>query len=310
LCSGAKGYTCWNAASVSGTLARKKLVAAIRSEMHSLRGFDASVIDRVKALIEKADAGRTAELNELAKRVQKLKQQRGNLIAAIKEWGPIPELNAERQELDAQDVEMQAERRRIESAINAPVALPNLQTIRDAIHCAFDSLTDESEEFGRLMKKLSPEILVFPVRPADGGKVVLRAKLTLSLAAVVEGAEHVSGLREVLRRDLLVDLFDPPQRIEHMGKYLEVSARYPHKTLRDIAAEDLRITATAVQNIAAMVNTMRALGTTDPYEYLTKPPSDQKKLCRHLHGRYRFDPRPGFPKLTGEPTGDGESCAA
>jgi len=304
-CSGAKAYGCWNGTSVSGTLVRKKLVAAIYQSIESLPEFDQVMIDSVKIKVEKAAGSRTAEMEALTKREEKLQRQRKNLMDAVKAWGPSPDLSNEMSEIAAEVADIQDLRRKIELAQKSPIVLPELATITKDIRAAFDAVAQDSEEFGRLMKRLAPEILVFPVRPVDGGNVVCRAKLTLNMASFVPGAELVSGLREVLQRELTVDLFDTPQRIEYLERYLAIAAKYPNKSMKAIAAEDFHITDVAVQNTAALARKMRELGVTDPYEELREPPQDQDKLCRHLHARYRFSPLEGFPKFEQDSAGDG-----
>ena len=57
-------------------------------------------------------------------------------------------------------------------------------------------------------------------------------------------------------------------------------------------AKELGLTITATQRASKLHRQMQALGLTDPYVEVTEPPSDLKKMRRHLHPRYKFDPLP------------------
>ena len=93
-------------------------------------------------------------------------------------------------------------------------------------------------------------------------------------------------MSEALRRDLEVDLFNPPQREEHRRRVVELRAA--GWTELRIAAE-LGITKTAVQQAAALQRRMDSLELSDPYLPVTEPPNDYGRLRRHRHSRYRFE---------------------
>jgi hypothetical protein len=97
-----------------------------------------------------------------------------------------------------------------------------------------------------------------------------------------------TGAKGLLRRELTVDLFDPPQRVRFREQV--VSLRAEGLTERQVA-DRLKITVTAAQRAAWLHRYMQAHDLTDPYLPVTEPPADQSKLRRHLHPRYRFEPR-------------------
>jgi hypothetical protein len=57
------------------------------------------------------------------------------------------------------------------------------------------------------------------------------------------------------------------------------------------AAELLGITQPAVQAARDLDKLMKEAGTTDAYVPVLEPPVDDKKLRRHLHPQYRFEPK-------------------
>jgi hypothetical protein len=117
--------------------------------------------------------------------------------------------------------------------------------------------------------------------------VVLRARFTLCLAPLVPRAAALHGLEGVLQREMVVDLFDPPQRVAYRQQVLDLRAQ---GLMERQVAERLGITETAVQRAAALGRRMAQLGVTDLYQPVHAPPRDYGKLRRHKHPRYRFEP--------------------
>jgi hypothetical protein len=107
----------------------------------------------------------------------------------------------------------------------------------------------------------------------------------MALAPLVRD-EVPPALGGALRRTLVVDLFDPPEREAFRGPATELLANGLKQ--RDVAWE-LGISQAAVQHAAALAQSVRQQGTSDAYELLTAPPDDYKKLRRHRHPRYRFE---------------------
>jgi len=154
-------------------------------------------------------------------------------------------------------------------------------------------LAVDSPEFVRLMRKMIPRIIVFPVRLCDDGAIVIRATFRLQLSNLLPE----QGLREVLRQPLekilTVDLFDHPQR--ELFRTRVVEARAKGMTERAVAAE-LGITVTAAQKAAVLQRKMDELGITDPYVRVIAPPEDSKLRRNHYPG-YRFEPLPGVGEI-------------
>src|SRR5207248_11243930 len=139
----------------------------------------------------------------------------------------------------------------------------------------FDALAVGSPEFGRLLRRLIPRFVVSPVRLCDGGDVVPRAKFTLNLAALAPPAVAATALAGVLRRELVVDLFDPPQREQVRLDAVSLTAQGLKQ--RDIAKR-LHVTLPAVQRAIKLHKRMQELGITDPYVPVTEPPADYGML--------------------------------
>jgi hypothetical protein len=137
-----------------------------------------------------------------------------------------------------------------------------------------------------LLRQLIPKLVVKPYRLCDGGHPVLRAHVTLSVAPLLPG-ELPTSLTGALQRSLIVDLFEPPQREQFRARVVQLTSKGLQQ--RDIA-EELGISQAAVQDALALGRRMKQLGIVDPYVPLAAPPDDYRKLRRHRHPRYRFQP--------------------
>src|SRR5262249_5001473 len=155
---------------------------------------------------------------------------------------------------------------------------------------AFGRLAVASPEFGRLLQRLIPRLVVRPYRLCDGGHPVPRAHFTLQLAPLLPRAPGLERLAAVLERTLVVDLFEPPQREAHR---LAVMRRTSDGLTQREIARELEVTLPAVQHAVALQRRMNRLGIQDPYLPLTAPPADYTRLRRHKHPRFREDPLDG-----------------
>jgi hypothetical protein len=138
------------------------------------------------------------------------------------------------------------------------------------------------------MQRLIRRIRVYPYRLCDGGHIVVRARFTLDLVALIPEARGLENCSQILHRDLTVDLFDPPQREQYREQILALKAE--GLTERQIAAQ-LKLTQPVVQHAAALAREMERRGLTDPYVEVLAPPDDYTKLRRHRHARYQFRPK-------------------
>jgi DNA invertase Pin-like site-specific DNA recombinase len=290
MCAGCRDYRCWNAVTFDGVEAGQRLGEAILAEVEGLPDFDPAFAGRVRAKAEARRGDRDRGLAAVSAALEAVGKQLGRVTGAIAEAGMSPALKEKLASLEA-DRERLLERRDALERQPAPdVALPTMAEIRRLARDALGALAAGSPEFGRLMRELVPHLAVYPYRLIDDGRPVLRAKLTLNLAALVPPAGRVEGLEEVLRRELTVDLFDRPQRVEFRERVVRLRAG--GRTERQVAAE-LGITVTAAQRAAALQRLMDGRGLTDPYEAVTEPPAACGQMRRHRHKRYKFEPLEG-----------------
>lgn len=275
MCGGAYDYECWNAVTADGPKAAEKLAAAVLREIRTLADFDGVFADLVRAEVERVHASQSGRLQELDRRRATLQRQLANIRAALREAGPSRALIDELRELETELDRVGDERAELDRLPRQVVAIPPLDEVKARALEACGSLARGSPEFGRLMRRLIPRIDVSPHRLCDGGHPVLRARLTLDLVALMPEARGLEDLSEVLRRELVVDLFDPPQREAHRLQIL--AGKAAGLTERQIA-ERVGITQPAVQRAAALARKMGELGRDDPYVLLTEPPDDYANI--------------------------------
>lgn len=296
MCSGSRDYVCWNGATFDGTEAARRISAAVLNVIEGLPGFDATLVAKVRVELEAEQVGQQKERAQIEAdllAVQKKIDRATEVIVSTSK--PPGSLLTKLGELESQKDGLIDRRDQLARAQRGRINLPPIKEIKRLARDSIALLATNNVEFFRRMRELVPSIVVHPVRLLDGGKVVLRAKVTLLLAPLVGDkavAEVLAQHTELCRHELTVDLFDVPQRASLREQV--VAARANGRTEQQIASE-LGVTVTATQRAAALQRLMDVRGVTDAYEIVKKPPPDCRKMCRHRHKRYRFKPLPGFP---------------
>jgi hypothetical protein len=288
VCSGCRDYKCWNAVTFHGPDAAARLARAILAEVAVLPEFDAVMLELVRERAEAARDSVTARVAESEHRVRALDARIGRgtkLLLDVDE--PSPALRNEVRSLEVQRDRELADQARWKRHPKGAIELPSIERIKGVIAEAFAGLAHDSQEFGRLMRQLITRLEVRPYRLCDGGTLVVRAHLTIDLTALVPEVGGLGELGAVWQRQLVVDLFDPPQRAAYLAQVLTMKAE--GRTEPEIARA-LGITKTAVQKTAALAREMTRHGLSDPYVAVTEPPDDVSRLRRHKHERYRFEP--------------------
>jgi len=297
MCCGSRHWNCWNSVGFHGALAAQRLVQAITEETYRLDGFD----DQFRNLVQHArdDVHLDQRWEKLRRSEEGHVQKKENVVAAIAEYGPRPMFQQKLVELDVTERELARERRELERLGNRTLKLPESVTwLRQMLEKRFQELATDSPEFGDLMRQLVPEFHVYLVRLCDGGHLLPRAKVKLALGGIIPDVAHVSGLGELLTRELTLNLFEPPQR----ERIREAAVRLTAQGLdqRQIAQQlPEKATQTAVQRALAMDRKMRQLGLETPYLLVPEPPAGYSKLRRHLNPKYRLQPLDGYerPKI-------------
>lgn len=287
MCSGSRDYLCWNAVTFDGGDAARRLTQAILAEIENLPEFDATFLDKVKAAMEARQAKKGIEMKTITGELDGVQNQLQHVSDAIAQTGIKDILRDKLTSLISRRDELQARMAELDREPEDALVLPPMEQLKDGAREAIVNLATDSPEFGRLMKRLVPRLMVYPYRLCDGGAVVLRAKFTLDLALFTKVPGLGQEIPEVLRRELVIDLFEPPQRVRYREQVMAMRASGMSE--KEVA-KALGLTVTAVQRAASLNRMMQTLNLSDPYVEVMTPPADCTKLRRHLHPRYRFKP--------------------
>lgn len=288
MCSGAREYKCWNAATFDQGVAAERISAAIFTMLTELPDFDEQLIAQIHAAADELYSQASDRRARLQREIERTHTELAHITAAIRDAGASPTLLRELAALEAKLLELQAELEELEDEPRRCVRLPSKGEIIAAAEFEFEDLARTSFEFARLMRRLAPRIEVHPVRLCDGGAILLRARFDIQLESFLPKSSRQMGLAAHLRRSFQIDLFEPPQRAAHRQAVEELRAS--GCTERE-AARRLGITVTAAQKAALLGRLMKQLGIEDPYISLYEPPSDAGRFRRHLHPRYCFEPQ-------------------
>ena len=289
-CSGAVNYQCWNSVVVSGDTVVRKLTEAIMAEVQALPDFDVTFMEKVRLEVVEARAKQSVRQLELRRRLEDIARQIDKITDAICRLSDSQALLEKLQQLERQKSEVEQEVDELNEAPAAEVSVPSIAEIKHRSAEIFQSFACRDREAQRLLRRLIPDLRVYPYQLCDGGAVELRARFTMNLAVLSSATTLANDLEGVLRREVTVDLFDPPQRVAYRQQV--VTRRAAGLTERQVAKE-LGITHTAAQRAAALDRMMNLRGLTDPYIPLLEPSANFGKMRRHKHPRYKFEPLDG-----------------
>ena len=294
MCNGARQHRCWNGATFDGTVAAQRIANAVLQEAEKLEDFDSTFIQMLTEESRQLDQARDKKLDDLRRQIAQVTTSIANIVEFVKSGKAPASLQDELNRLEAHKARMSSEARCIEQSPACTIEIPPAARIQDLVHECLNELAVASHDFAKVMRKLVPRIVVFPVQLCDGGRVVLRAKFKLHLASLLPDRRASDVLLRPLERVLTIDLFDPPQRERFRLQILD--ARESGKTERQAAVES-GITVTAAQHAAALQRRMDGLAITDPYVPVREPPENCPKLRRHRSPDYLFEPLAGAGEL-------------
>jgi DNA invertase Pin-like site-specific DNA recombinase len=291
MCAGARDYQCWVATTFDGELAGKKLISAFLTVLESLPDFDADFRRRVEAAAAERSSGRDGKRRALEGQIASAQTKCGRLACAIES---LPNSASLLEQLETNERNLAIWKGDLDNLERQPdevPPLPSIDEIKRAARARVEKLDFRDRALQRSLHTLMPRIEVLPYRVLGGRRIVLRARVTIALTALLDSA--FTGLPEFLARTILVDLFDPPQIVAYLDRI--VAGTEAGKTQHELALE-LGLTVTAVSNAKRLHRSMQAAGLTDPYVALTAP-WDGGRISRHTNARYKFEPMEGYPAI-------------
>ena len=294
MCAGSRDRRCWNSFGFDGTLAANKVAEAIATEVCQLDTFDHQFRELIQTSYENDGDGIGQQLQSLQRKEAAFLAQKEKVKSAIMTFGDSAIVHELMEDLEKKEVELNLERRRLEQRACKKLILPeSTAKLKEIFLSTLQKLSVESIEGAHFLRKIVTQFQVYLVRLCDGGHLLPRARVKLSLDGIVEDAKEVSGLPELLSRELTIDLFHPPQRerIREQAVALAEQGLGPKAIGVRIAEHPAQA---AVQRALALHRKMLSLGLNSPYIVLQSPPDNYAKLRRFKSVRYRFEPLPGY----------------
>lgn len=286
-CSGCLEYHCWNAININGPFLQRKLLEAIWAEIRSLPEFGPQFQRLVAERYREATTKKTATKIAKQKEIARLEVQIQRVMKTIEDYGGTRALSDRLSQLDASRAALDDDLKLLNSMSDTVIELPSVTELQHAAEEVFRVLAPRDPRVWRQLRRLVPQLYLFPYQICDGQGIFLRAKLVLNLAALIPQAGIPEEVEQILHRHLSVDLFDVPQRVEFRERVVELDRQ--GMSSRKIANR-LGLTQPAVQNALALDRRMKELGLTEPYVLLTEPPKSFGRCRRHKKSRYRFEP--------------------
>ena len=288
-CGGTRKHRCWQSVSVDGPLAAERISGAVFAEIEKLACFDPVFVEMVRAESVAGDETRSAKLKDLTRKLAELDTELGNLSKFIRGGSKSEFLRADLERLEGDRRQQLAAIDEIKRLGKDKLVIPSIDEIKRIARECLTELPRQSFEFAAAMRELTKPVWIVPYRCIDGGGIVLRAHLSIQLANLLRDVRLREVLQPHLRRELIVDLFDPVQRIAKFKEVVDLRKTHTEKA----TAQLLGITTTAAQKAAALHRAMQAAGISDPYLRIFDPPEDLGKLRAHRNSRYVFRPREG-----------------
>ncbi len=294
MCSGSHKYQCWNSIHIDGAIVVDRIRTAITDVLYQLEGFDEQFRQIVHDASRNSGDQSLAQLKQIEADEAQLAREKLNLLASIKQIGPMQMLLDEIGAIEGRERDLARRRFLIDKSAKQPLRLPqSVAELRADLEAQIQPLNVESCEFGSLLRRIVPEFHVYLVRLIDGGHPLPRARVKLAFNGIAADVARVTALDDLLTRVLTIDLFEPPQRerIRLESVQLESQGLHQREIARQIREQPKQA---AVFAALALHRQMVGLGLDSPYVVLREPPSDYSKLRRHRNRKYLFGVLDGY----------------
>ncbi|MFO0938372.1 MAG: recombinase family protein [Gemmataceae bacterium] len=294
-CSGVKAYRCWNSLICKGKKLAEQLIDRLHEEIESLPDYDQALVGSIREKYNSFLVEKNKKLKDFDRRITENQGHIHRVTDAISQVGLSESLKLKLSELEQIQANLLLEKRKLDSLAEKSPDLPPLKELKTRARAALKNLDFDDPEFGRLMKRLMPNIVLLPYMLAEQKKKVLRCHVTINLTGIIgEMPAEVFGL--LVEKNVTIDVFDPPITNCKMTKMLEGLSK--GKRLEQIA-KNLKISINTANFALILKKYYESHRLMDPFE-LVKVPFENlgRRNRRHEHFQFRFEPLQGFPVWT------------
>jgi hypothetical protein len=265
----------------------------LQQELFALTGFETQYQELIRQASVNIGSKDAATAQQIQADEKALARRKANVLAALRETGPHSLLKEELDAITNAELELKRSIERFNALRQkTPVVPVSTDDLRSTFQRTFESLAADSYEFADALRKLVDGFWVYLVQLCDGGHLLPRAKVILALDRLLPDMARVPGMAELLRREIDIDLFDPPQRARIRPQVVELRGKgVTERAIVEMIPE--KPTLAAVQDSMALHREMVAKGLSSPYVIIHDPPEGYSKLRRHKHPSYRFKPLEG-----------------
>ncbi len=287
MCSGARKHRCWNGISFDGPMAAKKIAAAAYEAVEVLEGFDPAFLAIVREEADRLDGDRMHRIENLRVQLTAAERIVDNFANYVKGGDDSPTIREKLRSAEHEAARLTARGPTPKGSQLIALKFQTWQRRSRSPTNVFAILWSTPRSSRR---SCGASLRGFPSSRCDFVMEVRSyfALVFFQLTELLEDSRGRDVLRRPLRAQVIVDLFNLPQRAAFRERVVTPCAA--GKKEHDIAAE-LGITKTAVQAMA-LQRLMNKLGVMDAYQAVLELPPEIKKLKRQKHLDYRFEPLP------------------
>jgi len=262
---------CWNHVQVNCQEVRDRVLSGLLGHCDQFPAFRGALADAAWAELQarehRQERGNRVDDGE----VVTLEKRAANLTRAIEMGEGLDTLV---RQLAAVEGALKAARQRKAEKSSAAADRPRWGSraeVERRLDAALREVARTSYEFGDLMRKVIPEFVIVPVQALDSGLVRPRARLTLRLSALAEGA-GAGPNPPAGDVSMTIDLFEPAAHIRAIPDCVGAKRADPDLSLDKIAARTGHNRMT-VKRALAYARLIEAEGSEGPYRELTKRPA-------------------------------------
>lgn len=264
---------CWNHVQVKCQESRDRVLGWLVGHCERIPEFRETLVDAAWHEIQQRQQRRNRSQRTIDDEIRELETRADKLVKAIEKDETLDTLIKRLAEVE-QNLKAARQRRADQelSEKQNPLFAERSDVARQ-LDVALREVARTSYAFAELMRRIIPVFVIQPVQALDCGAVRPRAKLTLRLGALQEGADvSGTGSPQVSDVHVVIDLFEPPVHIRAIPACVAAKRADPRLSLDKIAAQT-GYNRMTVKRALAYTRLMEEQGLDNCYRELTDRPA-------------------------------------